>query len=116
MEPMAVDPAYRAEIEEKLSAVCRLQTRPMFGGLGIYADGLFFALADDGRLYFKVDATNQGDFEAAGMQPFIPWDGAKPMGYWELPPGLLERPEELSVWVDKAVGVASRAKKPKKRA
>lgn len=112
---MAVDPAYRAEIEERLAAVCPVQTRPMFGGLGIYADGLFFALADDGKLYFKVDSTNQSDFEAAGMEPFVPWDGAKPMGYWELPQGVLDRPEELAVWVDKAVDVASRAKKPKKR-
>lgn len=87
----------------------------MFGGLGIYADALFFALADDGKLYFKVDDSNRGDFEARGMGPFYPFDGAQPMGYWELPPGVLDDPKELAVWVEKAVGVAERAKKPKKR-
>lgn len=86
----------------------------MFGGLGIYSNDLFFALADDGKLYFKVDSTNQGDFEARGMGPFVPWDGAPPMGYWELPPGVIEDPSELVVWVDKAIGVAERAKKGRK--
>jgi DNA transformation protein and related proteins len=112
---MAIDPAYRAEIEEKLSAVCNLRTRPMFGGLGIYADDFFFALADDGKLYLKVDSSNQGDFEARGMQPFVPFGGSQPMGYWELPHGVIDDPKELSAWVDKAVRVAERAKKPKKR-
>ncbi len=87
----------------------------MFGGIGIYAGDLFFALADDGRLYFKVDPSNQEDFESAGMGPFIPWDGANPMGYWELPPGVLDNPAKLQVWVDKAVHVADRKKKPRKK-
>lgn len=87
----------------------------MFGGLGIYSGDLFFALADDGKLYFKVDDTNRSDFEERGMGPFVPWAGAPPMGYWELPEGILEDPKELAVWVDKAVAVAARTKKPKKR-
>lgn len=108
---MAVTPEFKAYVIEHLGAVAPITTRAMFGGLGIYSEGLFFALADDDRLYFKVDTTNQPDFEAAGMGPFIPWDGAKPMGYFELPPEILEKPDELQVWVDKAVGVASRAKR-----
>ena len=48
------------------------------------------------------------------MGPFFPFDGAAPMGYWELPLGVIDDPAELSVWVDKAVAVAERAKKPKK--
>lgn len=108
---MAIAAEYRAYLIEHLGAVAPITTRAMFGGLGIYSEGLFFALADDGHLYFKVDPTNQPDFEAAGMGPFIPWDGAKPMGYYELPPGVLEQPEELKVWVDKAVSVAFCAKR-----
>ena len=111
---MAIDRAYRALVEERLAAVCELKTRAMFGGLGIYAGDKFFALADDGKLYFKVDDSNRADFEARGMGPFVPWDGAPPMGYWELPPGVIDDPSELTVWVDKAVGVAERAKRKKR--
>lgn len=112
---MAISPEFRAYVEEHLSAVRPVTTRSMFGGLGIYAEGLFFALADDARLYFKVGDSNRSDFEEAGMEPFIPWDGAKPMGYYELPAGLLENPEELGVWMDKALAVAESAARKKKR-
>lgn len=93
----------------------QIRTKPMFGGLGIYAADLFFALADDGKLYFKVDSSNQADFESAGMEPFIPWDGAKPMRYWELPVHVLDDPAELAVWIDKALRVAENNRKPKRK-
>ena len=111
---MAFTPKYRAYVEEHLSAVTPISTRPMFGGLGIYSDGLFFALVDEDKLYLKVSELNQADFEKAGMEPFVPWPGAKPMGYWELPKGVLEKPKELQVWVDKALAVAQSKAKPKK--
>ena len=112
---MAFTPKYRAFVEEHLSAVVPITTRPMFGGLGIYSDGLFFALVDEDKLYFKVSGLNQKDFEEAGMEPFVPWPGAKPMGYWELPKGILEKPKMLQAWIDKALAVAEAAKKPKKK-
>lgn len=87
----------------------------MFGGVGIYAGDLFFALIAEDKLYFKVDASNQADFEAKGMGPFFPYDSPNPMGYWELPPGILENPQELLVWVEKAVHVAEKKARPRKR-
>lgn len=88
----------------------------MFGGLGIYSKGLFFALIDEDRLYFKVNDSNRPDFEARAMGPFIPYDGAKPMmGYYELPPDLLDHAEELETWIDKSLAVAEIAARKKKR-
>jgi DNA transformation protein and related proteins len=112
---MAFSPQYRAEVEEKLSAVVPIRTKPMFGGVGIYSNELFFALIAEDKLYFKVDETNRGDFEAAGKGPFFPYDSPTPMGYWELPEELLDQPEALGVWVDKALGVAERKKRPRRR-
>lgn len=86
--------------------------RAMFGGVGVYADGLFFALMADDLVYFKVDDTNRGDFEARGTGPFLPYgDPDRPMGYWQLPGEVLEEPAELGLWVDRAVDVARRAKR-----
>jgi DNA transformation protein len=88
----------------------------MFGGVGIYADGLFFALIDDDRLYLKVDDGNRSKFEAAGMGPFLPFgDASKPMGYYELPGDLLEDQERLGPWIDDALEVARRARRAKKK-
>jgi len=45
----------------------------MFGGVGIYAGQLFFALIADDTLYFKVDDSNRSDFERLAMRPFQPY-------------------------------------------
>ena len=108
---MAFTPEYRAEVESKLSAVVPIRTKPMFGGVGIYSEELFFALIAEDKLYLKVSELNRADYEAAGMEPFYPFDGAKPMGYWELPPGVIDDPVELRVWIDKALAVAARKKR-----
>lgn len=111
---MAVTPSYRVYVLEQLERVAPVSARSMFGGVGIYADGLFFALMDNDTLYFKTDETNRPDFEAAGMAPFRPFgEGTQAMHYHELPGELLEDAEELRPWMEKALQVARRAKKRK---
>ncbi len=114
---MAMTKEFRAYVEDRLAAVVEIRSRAMFGGLGVFHNDMIFAVADDGVVYLKVDDSNRADFEAVGKEAFVPFDGAKPMGYYEIPDGLLENPEELKVWVDKAIHVAETAalKKPKKR-
>lgn len=86
--------------------------RAMFGGVGIYADGLFFALMDDDTTYLKVDDGNRAAFEARGMGPFLPYgDPSRPMRYYRLPAEALEEPAELAGWVDGAVAAARRARR-----
>lgn len=104
---------YRDWALEQLRRATRrtLTHRAMFGGVGVYADGLFFALMAEDVLYFKVDDANRGDFEARGMGPFLPYgDPKRPMQYYEVPPDLLESPDEMGEWVEGAVAVA-RSKK-----
>lgn len=115
---MTVSPSFRAFVLEQLEPFAAIQAKPMFGGVGVYGDGLFFALLDDDRVYFKVDASSRGDFEALGMGPFLPFgDPERPMrGYYELPGDLLEDPERLEPFVRKALAVAGQAKaKPVKK-
>lgn len=81
----------------------------MFGGVGIYAGSFFFALIADDVVYFKVDDANRADFEARGMGPFRPYgETGEVMQYYEVPPDLLEEPEQLRAWAEKAVAVARR--------
>ena len=108
---MPVTPSYRAWIEELLGRGEPVRTRAMFGGVGIYARGLFFGLVDDDRLYFKVDDATRPDFEAEGSTPFDPFgDPGRVMQYYEVPDRVLEDPEELETWMRKAVSVAERAR------
>ena len=114
---MSVSPSYKAFVAEQLSAVAPITTRAMFGGVGIYAEALFFALMDDDRLYFKVDEASRPRFIAAGMGPFDPFKNGEQVmnGYYELPGEVLEDEERLPEWMREALAVAARAKKPAKR-
>ncbi|HVF76189.1 MAG TPA: TfoX/Sxy family protein [Acidimicrobiales bacterium] len=80
--------------------------RAMFGGHGLYLDGVFFAIAYDGRLYLKTDSTTVGAFVAAGMGPFTPPRGHGPKSYYEVPPEVLDDRETLRAWAQAAVEVA----------
>ena len=113
---MTVSSTFRTFIVDQLGRVVpQLRARSMFGGVGIYAGDLFFALIDDDTLYFKVDDSNRADFEARGMGPFRPYgDDGEVMQYYEVPADLLEDPEALRPWVEKAVAVAARKKARRK--
>jgi DNA transformation protein len=83
----------------------------MFGGVGIYAGELFFALIDEDLVYFKVDDTNRSAFENRGMRPFMPGgEGGEVMQYYQVPEDVLEDVEELRSWMEGAIDVAQRKK------
>ena len=83
----------------------------MFGGVGIYSSDLFFALIADDTLYFKVDDSTRPEFEARGMEPFRPFgDDGGTMQYYQVPEDLLEDPDAMRPWVEKAMAVARQSK------
>lgn len=113
---MAVSPEFLEFVMEQLGRVTPVTSRRMFGGVGVYSDGIFFAVMDDETLYLKVDDTNRPDFEAIGTGPFRPFGEDKQgMQYYELPADLLEDPDQLRPWVHRAIDVARRARVKKKK-
>ena len=107
---MAVSPRFKAFALDLLGQVVPITCRPMFGGLTFFHEGRAFALADDDRLYLKVDDHNRGAFQAAGSQPFLPFgDPEHPMTYREVPAEALEDPEALVPWVQGALAAAARS-------
>ena len=113
---MAVTPSYQSFVIEQLERVASITSKSMFGGVGLYADGLFFALIGNDRLFFKVDDSNRPDFEAAEMEPFRPYGDERAMKYYEVPIAVLEDADALQTWAKKAIDVARCARKGKKRA
>ena len=108
---MSVSDDYLTFVLDQLRFVVPvLRARRMFGAHGLYAGDLFFAVIDDGALYLKVDDETRGDYEARGMPAFQPMEGVASMNYSQLPEELLEDPEALRPWVERAVEVARRAK------
>ncbi len=103
---MPVSKGYKAFVIEQLSHFANISSRHMFSGVGLYADEFFFALIFNDRLYFKVDDSNQPDFEAKGMGPFRPYSDERTMNYYEVPIDVLEDVDELKKWCEKAVRVS----------
>jgi len=91
----------------------------MFGGHGVYADGLFFAIEAAGEIYLKADQHSASRFQEAGSRPFIYQGKRRPItiSYWSLPEQALEDDGELIRWAKSAVEAARRAgaKPPKGR-
>jgi DNA transformation protein len=93
--------------------------RNMFGGAGVYADGVMFAILIDDTLYLKADEASGRNFAAEGKGPFTyrpKGRAAVAMSYWEIPERLLDDPDELAAWARRAYEVALAAKaktKPK---
>ncbi len=111
---MAVSSSFVDFVVEQLEGCGPIVTKRMFGGVGIYADDVFFALIDDNVLYLKVDDTTRPDFERAGCEPFRPYgDARETMQYYAVPVSVLEDATALCAWSRKAIGVAIAAKSRK---
>src|SRR5262245_58088647 len=105
---MAVSDDYRDYVLEQLAPAGRVSPRAMFGGVGLYLDGLFFALIDDDTRYFKTDDSNRARYEQAGSKPFCPFPDRpdQAMAYWQVPAEVLEDPDQLAAWAREALAVA----------
>ena len=97
-----------------MAGVEGITARAMFGGHGLYKDGVIFGLIADDQLYFKTGESNQKDYEAAGSQPFT-YEAKKKkrvaMSYWEVPSDVLENRDEMRLWVNKAVKASLKSRK-----
>jgi DNA transformation protein len=111
---MSVTPNFRTYVLEQLArGVQDIRGKGMFGGIGIYAGNVFFALIADDTLYFKVDDSTRTEFEQRGMDPFRPY-GEAVMHYYRVPEDVLEDADDLCAWADKSIAVARRAKSRKR--
>ena len=99
------------DIHELFSAFGPVQVRRLFGGAGIYADDLMFALVHDGVIYLKVDAASLPAFEREQLEPFSysrRGERASLTSYRRMPDRLYDDPEELVAWARAALAAAGR--------
>jgi DNA transformation protein and related proteins len=91
--------------------------RRMFGGSGIYAEGLCFAIESNGEVFLKADAVSQPSFSAAGSAPFTYVMKGKPrsMSFWRLPEIALDEADELRRWAGLGLEAARRAAEAKRK-
>jgi len=85
----------------------------MFGGAGLYADGVMFGLLSRDVIYLKADGETRSAFEREGSTPFgYQAKGGRraSLSYWRMPERLYDDPDELAVWAERALAVAQRSR------
>ncbi|MBI4478298.1 MAG: TfoX/Sxy family protein [Acidobacteria bacterium] len=108
--PLRVSGGFKAFVLDQLEELGGVVPRAMFGGVGLYRDGVFFGIIAGDELYLKVDDTNRPDYERAGSHPFKPYPHRPvTMQYFGVPIDVLESPIELAAWAKKAVAAAERS-------
>lgn len=110
---MAASPEFCEHLTDLLRPFGPVGIRRMFGGAGLFRDGLMFALIADDTLYFKADAESRPIFEDAGCPPFTyeSRGGEAVMSYYQAPPEAMEGGELLCGWAVRAFEAALRAQK-----
>ncbi len=117
---MRVSPAYKLFVADLFAPFGEVSVRAMFGGGGIYHQGVMMGLIADEQIYLKVDEENRPAFEAADQPPFIfeRGDGRQiAMSFYLAPDEIFDDPDALIRWTEGAFAAARRAaarKKPKR--
>jgi DNA transformation protein len=100
-------------LHDVFAAFGAIAAKPMFGGHGLYHDGLMFALVADDRLYLKADQRSAAAFRERGLQPFAYEKNGQTvrMSYFAAPEEIFDDPEQARLWGRRAFEAALRASK-----
>lgn len=83
----------------------------MFGGYGIYRDGIIFAIVVDDTLYIKADDNNRALFEKKDLSRFSYMKKGKEcsMSYYMVPEEAIDDKSALCYWAREGYGAALRS-------
>lgn len=97
-------------VQELLEELGPVSARRMFGGHGLYHEGLMFAIVMNQRLYLKADDQNRPEFEARKLTPFtFEMKGRDvALSYWSAPDAIFDEPAEAVRWARSAWEAAAR--------
>lgn len=93
--------AFAQYVVGQMAGFAAVQAKAMFGGFGIYLDGLMFALIVDDQLYFKADAQSVALFTDQGLAPFRyeTKKGTKSsLSYYQAPSEAYDDADEMAKW------------------
>ena len=95
-----------AMLVDALGALGNVTSKKMFGGYGVFLDGVMFALVDSGGVpHLRTDESTTRQFEKAGS------DKHSRMPYWSIPAAVVDDSGKLVEWGTEALEVARAAKK-----
>lgn len=109
---MANSPDFVAHVVELVRGVGAAEAKRMFGGHGIYVDGLIVGIVVDDTLYLKSDEQTRAEFTDRGLAPFVftsARKGTVETSYYTPPEEALESRAEMLPWLRLALAASRRA-------
>lgn len=102
--------AFADQVVEQMALFAPVQAKPMFGGFGVYREGLMFALIADEQLYFKADDQTAPVFTREGLLPFTYESKGKTarLRYHQAPSEVFDDPQRMAWWARLAYECAVR--------
>lgn len=109
----AAEHSFVAHVADLLASSGTVTARRMFGGHGVYLDGLFIGIIADDVFYLKTDAQTEHEFRAAGSSPFSyrRRGNIATLRFWSAPDDAMESPRLMQPWARQAIAASLRAKK-----
>ncbi len=103
-------------VMEQLSSIQQIQSGRFFGGIGLSADGVQFAMLMHNSLYFVVSDKTRPKYQKMGSHCF--WYTTKRgrvdvKKYYEVPGEIIDDQEQLALLASESIHVAREAKKTK---
>ena len=104
-------------VVELMQSIGPVYAKSMFGGHGIYLEGVMFALIADSVLYLKADKMTENVFKDKGLEAFtyIKKGKACKMSYYQAPEENLEDIVQMNTWANRAYQVALNAAMKKRK-
>ncbi|QAB15298.1 TfoX/Sxy family protein [Hydrogenovibrio thermophilus] len=88
-----------------------IEAKRMFGGYGLYHQGVMFGLVSGNELFLKTDDESAQTFIEQGLLPFeYSRDGGRvQLSYYAAPEVIFDDPEEAKEWAERAYKAALRS-------
>ncbi len=103
-------------VGDVLGHISGITAKSMFGGWGIYQDGVIIGIIVDGELYLKATKELVEKYKKEGLYPFTysKGDGKKyEMAYVSVPLDVLEDREKINDRIQESYKISSSAKMKK---
>jgi len=115
---MASESNFVDSLPDLLSSLGEIHIRRMFGGYGVFKNGLMFGLVASGRLYLRTDDETKGSYIERGLEPFVfgERNGVEIVSrYYEPPEAAFINPQKMKPWAAMSWEATQRSAKPKVR-
>ena len=108
---------FAAYVVDLMQSIGPVYSKRMFGGFGVFLDGMMFGLIMINTLYLKVDEENLKEFDELGLKPFTYKKKGQEMklSYYQAPEEAMESMEIMRAWGNRRFGAALRTAARKSR-